>query len=292
MRRIIQGRLTRVSLAVSFSALFFAIVWIAGRATPLAQFLAGASIIIVFAHASAALGWSEALSFLTICLAVTFTVENFGVLTGFPFGHYTFLVEPNIPHIGVIPPIVGLLYFGMGYPSWVIANLLLGQSVQRPSTRLQLFAVPTISAFVMVQWDVVKDPSGSTLARAWVWYGGGGYFGVPLSNFLGWFLVTYLYYQAFSLFLYARDEAALSLPPACLVGTANIALPRRRSLPRPAALRSGHPPRRRRRPGMVGGGPARDRRNRHALHHAADLHSGALSARSPWRHSSAAMIGV
>jgi len=92
----------------------------------------------------------------------------------------------------------------MGYPSWVIANLLLGQSVQRPSTRLQLFAVPIISAFVMVQWDVVMDPSGSTLARAWVWYGGGGYFGVPLSNFLGWFLVTYLYYQAFSLLLYAR----------------------------------------------------------------------------------------
>jgi hypothetical protein len=61
-----------------------------------------------------------------------------------------------------------------------------------------------ISAFVMVQWDVVMDPSGSTLARAWVWYGGGGYFGVPLSNFLGWFLVTYLYYQAFSLLLYAR----------------------------------------------------------------------------------------
>lgn len=204
MRRIIQGHLNRVSLAVSFSALFFAIIWIAGRATPLAQFLAGASIITVFAHAIAALGWSEALSFLTICLAVTFTVENFGVLTGFPFGHYTFLVEPNIPHIGVIPPIVGLLYFGMGYPSWVIANLLLGQSVQRPSTRLQLFAVPMISAFVMVQWDVVMDPSGSTLARAWVWYGGGGYFGVPLSNFLGWFLVTYLYYQAFSLLLYAR----------------------------------------------------------------------------------------
>ena len=204
MRRIIQGHLTRVSLAVSFSALFFAIIWIAGRATPLAQFLAGASIVTVFAHAIAALGWLEALSFLTICLAVTFTVENFGVLTGFPFGHYTFLVEPNIPHIGVIPPIVGLLYFGMGYPSWVIANLLLGQSVQRPSTRLQLFAVPMISAFVMVQWDVVMDPSGSTLARAWVWYGGGGYFGVPLSNFLGWFLVTYLYYQAFSLFLYAR----------------------------------------------------------------------------------------
>src|SRR5580704_9110701 len=81
--------------------------------------------------------------------------------------------------------------------------------------------------------------------------------------------------------LRARDEAALSLPPACLLGIANIALPRCRSLPRPAALRSGHPPHRRRRPGMVGGGPARDRGNRHALHHAADLHSGALSACSP-----------
>jgi putative membrane protein len=194
---------------MGFTALLLAIICFAGRATPLAECIAAASIVTVCGHAVMALGWKDALSFAAICLTVAFSIENTGVLTGFPFGHYAFLVEPNIPHIGVIPPIVGPLYLGMGYPAWVIANLLLGQSVQRPSTGLQLFGVPVISAFVMVQWDVVMDPSGSTLARAWVWYDSGGYFGVPLSNFLGWFLVTYLYSQAFSFLLYARR----ALPP-------------------------------------------------------------------------------
>jgi putative membrane protein len=156
-----------------------------------------------------ALGWVEALAFTIICLTITFAVENLGVLTGVPFGHYAFLVEPNLPHVGVVPVIVGLLYVGMGYPSWVIANVLFAGGVSRPPDLPQLFGVPVIAAFVMVQWDVVMDPAGSTLGHAWAWYDSGGYFGVPLSNFLGWFLVTFLYFQAFSLFLYSRR----TLPP-------------------------------------------------------------------------------
>ena len=73
-------------------------------------------------------------SFVIACLAITFAFENLSVLTGFPFGHYAFLVEPTLPHVGAIPVIVGLLYVGMGYPSWVIGNLLFDGSVRRPST--------------------------------------------------------------------------------------------------------------------------------------------------------------
>jgi len=204
MNRTLSGQLAQAGLVCAFVMLLLAIILVAGRATPLAQGFGAVSIVIVFAHAIAALGWFEALSFTAICLTVTFAVENLGVRTGFPFGHYAFLVEPGLPHIGAIPLIVGPLYFGMGYPSWVIANLLFGQGVKRPSTWARLFAVPIIAAFVMVQWDVVMDPSGSTLAHAWIWYDGGGYFGVPLSNFLGWLLVTYLYFQGFSFFLYMR----------------------------------------------------------------------------------------
>ncbi|MGZ3259364.1 MAG: carotenoid biosynthesis protein, partial [Croceibacterium sp.] len=69
-------------------------------------------------------------------------------------------------------------------------------------------ALPILSAFVMTQWDVVMDPAGSTLAMAWVWRDGGGYFGVPLSNFLGWFLVTWLYFQGYALFAYRRRTQA------------------------------------------------------------------------------------
>jgi putative membrane protein len=143
---------------------------------------------------------------------ITFAIENLGATTGFPFGRYAFLVGAGMPHIGVIPIIVGPLYFGMGYASWAIANLLVGARVDRPQTRYALFVLPLVAAFVMTQWDVVMDPSGSTLGKAWVWYDGGGYFGVPLSNFLGWLLVTWLYFQVFAVFAYRR-RARAPYPP-------------------------------------------------------------------------------
>jgi len=168
-----------------------------------AQAVAAVSILVLAVHAFVGLGRIEACAFAAICLLVTFAMENVGVLTGFPYGHYVFLVESGLPHIGVIPPIVGPLYFAMGYASWVIANLLLNGRIA-PLSRHDVVALPLLSAFVMTQWDVVMDPAGSTLAKAWVWRDGGGYFGVPLSNFLGWFLVTWLYFQGFALFAYRQ----------------------------------------------------------------------------------------
>lgn len=174
-----------------------------GRTDTVAQAAAALSILMMAGHAVVGLGRVEACAFAAICLVITFAMENLGVLTGFPYGRYVFLVESGLPHIGVIPPIVGALYFAMGYASWVIANLLLNGRMA-PLARHGVVALPILSAFVMTQWDLVMDPAGSTLARAWVWRDGGGYFGVPLSNFLGWFLVTWLYFQGYALFAYRR----------------------------------------------------------------------------------------
>lgn len=189
-----------------FTVLLMFIIALGGGTGTAAQAIAAISILLLSAHAVIAIGWSEATVFVIICLSITFAMENIGTLTGFPFGRYTFLVGSGMAHIGAIPIIVGPLYFGMGYASWVIANLLVGDEVERPQSRYALVSVPLISAFVMTQWDVVMDPSGSTLARAWIWHDSGGYFGVPLSNFLGWFLVTWLYFQSFEIFLYSRRK--------------------------------------------------------------------------------------
>ena len=206
MRRL--PALASIATWTGFAILLLANVMLAGGVGSAAQGLAAISIFVLAVHAVIALGWAEAAVFAATCLAITFAMENLGATTGFPFGRYAFLVGAGLPHIGVIPIIVGPLYFGMGYASWVIANLLVGSQVERPQTRYALFAVPLIAAFVMTQWDAVMDPSGSTLGKAWAWYDGGGYFGVPLSNFLGWLLVTWLYFQAFAVFAYNRRNRA------------------------------------------------------------------------------------
>ena len=91
------------------------------------------------------------MAFLAICLAVTFSVENLGVLTGMPFGRYHFVVGGSLPYVGSVPMIVGLLYFGIGYPSWVIAGILLDRAGLQPDDRFALLALPLVASFVLVQ---------------------------------------------------------------------------------------------------------------------------------------------
>ncbi len=131
-----------------------------------------------------------------ICIAITFAIENVGVATGFPFGHYHFEVDPDLPHVGNIPIIVGPLWFGAGYFSWVVASTLLDGADQRLDRPFNLRALPVVAAFVMTQWDLVMDPPQSTIARIWIWHDGGADFGVPLSDYLGWLLTSWLFYQA------------------------------------------------------------------------------------------------
>jgi putative membrane protein len=46
---------------------------------------------------------------------------------------------------------------------------------------------------VMTAWDTVMDP-GMSAAGNWIWEEGGAYFGVPLQNYFGWLLTTFLAY--------------------------------------------------------------------------------------------------
>jgi hypothetical protein len=101
----------------------------------------------------------------------------------------------------------------MGYVSWTVANAALGIADSLPMSRRDLLALPIAAAFVMVQWDVVMDPLQSTVAQTWIWHDGGGYFGVPLTNYLGWFFTVWLFYQLFALYLLrSRPQTASEAP--------------------------------------------------------------------------------
>lgn len=193
---------------VVFAVYLALVVGFAWNPTPLAQCLAAIGIAAACAHAVLSYGWKDALALLAICLVITFAMENIGAATGFPFGHYHFEVGANLPHVGAIPVIVGPLWFGMGYFSWVLAGTLLGGAQPRLNRNIELIALPIVAAFVMTQWDVVMDPPVSTISKAWIWHDGGAHFGVPLSNYLGWLLTSWLFYQAFALYLSRRSQVS------------------------------------------------------------------------------------
>ncbi|MBO0751931.1 MAG: carotenoid biosynthesis protein [Bradyrhizobiaceae bacterium] len=206
-----------IAIWLAAAAYLVLVVGFAWNPTPFAQGLAATGIAAAFVHASFTYGLKHALALFIACVAVTFAMENLGAATGFPFGHYHFRVAPDLPHIGAIPMVVGPLWFGMGYFSWTVAGILLGGADFRLRERSNDIVLPVVAAFVMTQWDLILEPPSATVSKAWVWHDGGAFFGVPASNFFGWLLTSWLFFQVFALYLRGRGDAlarAAGLSPA------------------------------------------------------------------------------
>jgi putative membrane protein len=158
--------------------------------------------VFALVHASILYGVRGMLTFTAFCLGVAGLCESLSLRTGFPFGHYFFtgLMGPKVLEV---PILLVLAYVGIGYCSWVVAVLILGYR-DKPIGGARVAALPLLAALIMMAWDLSMDPIWATLDKAWMWRDGGVYFGVPISNFLGWYLTAYLFYQAFALYLRAN----------------------------------------------------------------------------------------
>ncbi len=162
---------------------------------------AGGFFLLVFVclHGWYRYGWQTMLIFFGITLAITWSAESLSIETGIPFGnfHYTDLLGDKIGHV---PILIIPAYFFNGYLAWTLGNLFAG-NLTAGMHRKDVVRVPLISTVIMVMWNLSFDPIMSTIEGNWVWHDGGFYFGVPLSNFIGWFITVFLVFQLFSFFL-------------------------------------------------------------------------------------------
>ena len=144
--------------------------------------------------------------FVAVCLAVSNFFENLSIVTGFPFGHYHY-TEALGPKLFLVPVTIGGAYFGAGYLSWSVARVLLGRLTQRIDSFAR-WALPLVAGFLMTSWDFTFDPSASTIDHDWIWEHGGGFFGVPFENYLGWLLTVVIFFAIFAAYLAVRPTAA------------------------------------------------------------------------------------
>jgi len=151
------------------------------------------------------------LVFAMLCLGSGTFFESLSLRTGFPFGHYYF-TDLMGPKLFQLPILLALAYLGMGYLSWVLALAILGHKTEQ-SRGLRIVFLPLIASCIMVAWDLSMDPVWANIDHAWVWKQGGSYFGVPITNFLGWSLTTYVFYQSFALYLRRRPAQPLPSQP-------------------------------------------------------------------------------
>jgi uncharacterized membrane protein len=102
-------------------------------------------LLFAWIHGAICYGLRGILTFFAISIIVESSVENIGVLTGFPFGHYYF-TEVMGPKIFLAPAFLGLAYLGMGYLSWTLACLILGPT-ENALTGSRLITLRLIAAF-------------------------------------------------------------------------------------------------------------------------------------------------
>lgn len=162
-------------------------------------------------HGACNYRFRDVLVFLAITFVVSNLLENCSILTGFPFGHYYYTDQLG-PKLFLVPILISVAYFGMGYLSWMLARLILGDITQGASGHTT-YTVPLLAGFLMVSWDLTFDPLASTAMQSWKWLEGGSYYGVPFSNFVGWFFTVYVFYQIFALYLKSRSKVYAQVKP-------------------------------------------------------------------------------
>jgi uncharacterized membrane protein len=136
------------------------------------------------------LGWRRILLFAGWVWSVAWAAEFSSTRTGIPFGlyHYTEDTRHLELFITNVPLMDSLSFTFLAYAAFCLARLVCAR--RRASTA----AVALLSGALMMLLDLVIDPLAVRgdrwfLGRIFYYPEGGSYFGVPLSNFLGWFVV-------------------------------------------------------------------------------------------------------
>ena len=163
--------------------------------------LFGAAAVLLFGLI--AVGTRKTLIFFAIATAIPLGMELLGTSTGFPFGPYSYTGFLGFKVAGLVPYSIPLSWFYMGFTSYILANVIVARLGLRYRTVWSL----ALGVYFLTVWDLSLDPAMASQRLSihfWIWHEGGPYFGMPISNLVGWSL-TGLVYMGLSRLLWRAD---------------------------------------------------------------------------------------
>jgi putative membrane protein len=150
-------------------------------------------------------------------------VEHLGVITGFPFGRYSYTAQLQPQLLDIVPLAIPCAWLMVAVGAWQIADcrlqiadlFLSGYRSQVAGRRSQVtdlqpvtlspchrvivsscHRVPQqatrkmfLAATLVLLLDLQIEPVATAINRYWVWLDGGAYYGVPATNFAAWWAV-------------------------------------------------------------------------------------------------------
>lgn len=161
-------------------------------------------ILVYFVHSYITMGARTAAKFFAVAALLGYGFEYLFINTGW-VGHYVYTADLS-PFLGPVPLFIPLLWASLGYFCLLASDSYL------------------VSAVLMVVLDTGFDPRFAV--TLWSWVPPGPYFGVPLANFVGWFVTSLAIFTAF--YLVTRRKArssAFAIAFYLFFGLVNGAIP-------------------------------------------------------------------
>ena len=175
-------------------------------------------------HSVVVKGVKQTVAFFLICILIGWFVEFIGHNYGWFFGHYNY-TDTLGPRVGGVPILISITWAFIVYSSFMIIDWLIGMK-GRARVRtwwgktLWSALVAAATATMVCAWDLMVDPmatSGVWWKVAgkdpwWYWFHGGPYLrelpgkegmgmpGIPIGNFVGWWIAPFVMVFIFYLF--------------------------------------------------------------------------------------------
>lgn len=164
----------------------------------------GIPVILVILHSFITLSPFRGTFFLLLAATIGFTSEYLGLKYGQFFGtFYTYKQQLTLFTV----PLQVLFYWAVFiYTGYCITNsfliwLRLKKPIQKFKNRWLFVLTILLDGFFVLAIDLFMDPL-EVKQGTWTWINGGPYFGVPIGNFIGWFIVAVLSSGIFRSFEY------------------------------------------------------------------------------------------
>jgi putative membrane protein len=160
-------------------------------------------MLAALAFLAAGIGMARALALAVAATAISLGAELVGTRTGLPFGDYAYSAMLGYRVLGRVPFPIPLSWFYM----LVGALAIVARLSSRPAHRASPWAWAAGASLLLLAWDVAMDPA---MVRTGHWAWGPGtmfresglpawvvalftrdvFYGMPLGNWLGWFLTA------------------------------------------------------------------------------------------------------
>jgi uncharacterized membrane protein len=212
--------------------------WIAHKPLLYPQLIAVAMLSLLALsvwHAVVVKGVGPTIAFFIIAIVISWVCEFIGHNKGWFFGHYHYTATLG-PAIGGVPLIITVTWSLIVYTAFMLVGWFfdMGGEIRSRSWRgraLWSVLIAAASATLVCAWDLIVDPmatSGVWWTAAgrdpwWYWFYGGPYLrelpgkpglglpGVPIGNFVGWWVAPFFMVLIFCLFFQKRDRIKGSL---------------------------------------------------------------------------------